>query len=44
VRVRECPLAELWAAAASGGTADAKTLLLLQALYIRRPELFAGRD
>lgn len=41
IDVREEPLAELWDAAARGEMQDAKLLLLLQALRLRRPELFA---
>jgi 8-oxo-dGTP pyrophosphatase MutT (NUDIX family) len=41
VRVREIPLAELRRRMETGALSDAKTLLLVQALYIRRPELFA---
>lgn len=40
VRVREIALAELWRRADAGELGDAKTFLLLQALRIRRPELF----
>lgn len=40
VRVKEVPLAVLWAMAEAGALADAKTLILVQALRIRRPELF----
>jgi nudix-type nucleoside diphosphatase (YffH/AdpP family) len=39
--VREVALADLWAAVERGEMADAKTLMLLQALRIRRPDLFA---
>ncbi len=42
LRVREVPLAELWAQAEAGAVRDAKTFLLLQALRLRRPELFEG--
>lgn len=38
---QERPLAQLWAETESGALVDAKTLILLQALRIRRPELFA---
>lgn len=41
LRVREVPLSELWHDARAGRLADAKTFLLLQALRLRRPELFA---
>jgi len=42
IQVREVPLAELWARAADPAQAfDLKTLTLLQALRLRRPELFA---
>ena len=40
IRVREIALAELWQCAEAGELSDAKTILLLQALRIRRPELF----
>lgn len=40
LRVKEVPLAELWAQAESGGLRDTKTFLLLQALRLRRPDLF----
>jgi nudix-type nucleoside diphosphatase (YffH/AdpP family) len=40
VRVKEVPLAELWTMAETGRLRDAKTLTLVQALRIRRPELF----
>ncbi len=40
VRVKEVPLGVLWAMAEQGQLADAKTLTLVQALRIRRPELF----
>jgi nudix-type nucleoside diphosphatase (YffH/AdpP family) len=40
VRVKEVPLSELWMMAAAGQLRDAKTLTLVQALRIRRPELF----
>ena len=42
IDVREEPLASLWAAVERGEMTDAKLLLLLQALRLRRPELFAG--
>ena len=41
VRVREVPLAELWQLAEAGDLPDAKLLTLLQALRIKRPDLFA---
>ena len=41
VRVRELPLARLAALADAGEITDAKTLLLVQALRLRRPALFA---
>lgn len=40
VRILERPLAELWAAAEAGELPDAKLLILIQALKLRRPELF----
>lgn len=40
LRVTEVGLAELWAQAQSGAIRDAKTFLLLQALRLRRPDLF----
>jgi nudix-type nucleoside diphosphatase (YffH/AdpP family) len=40
VRVKEVPLAVLWAMVEAGDLRDAKTLILLQALRIRRPDLF----
>jgi nudix-type nucleoside diphosphatase (YffH/AdpP family) len=40
IRVREVPLGALWRMTQAGELADGKTLLLLQALRIRRPELF----
>lgn len=40
IEIEERPLADLWAEAHSGKVFDAKLLLLLQALRIRRPELF----
>ncbi|HEX8445457.1 MAG TPA: NUDIX domain-containing protein [Sphingomonas sp.] len=42
VVVREWPLAELWDAVVGAPLADAKTLLLLQALRLRRPALFTA--
>jgi nudix-type nucleoside diphosphatase (YffH/AdpP family) len=42
IEVRERPLNELWREAFGGQRADAKLVLLLQALRLRRPELFAG--
>lgn len=41
VTVHEVPLAELRRQARSGALPDGKTLILLQALELRRPELFA---
>ena len=42
IEVREVPLAALWALAQGRAQAfDLKTLALLQALRLRRPELFA---
>ncbi|QTC91185.1 NUDIX hydrolase [Brevundimonas goettingensis] len=41
ITVREISLADLAVAAASGALPDAKTLILVQALQIRRPDLFA---
>ena len=38
--VREVPLRELWAIADAGERMDAKTFMLLQALRLRRPDLF----
>jgi nudix-type nucleoside diphosphatase (YffH/AdpP family) len=40
VRLREIPLVELWRRLEQGELQDAKTFLLLQALRLRRPELF----
>lgn len=40
IEVLEIPLAKLAAMADSGGLHDMKTLLLLQTLWLRRPELF----
>lgn len=40
VRVKEVPLQVLWAMAEEGRLRDVKTLTLVQALRIRRPELF----
>jgi nudix-type nucleoside diphosphatase (YffH/AdpP family) len=40
LRVKEIPLPVLWAMAEQGRLRDAKTLTLVQALRIRRPELF----
>ena len=40
ITVLEMPLAELWAMVEAGGIEDLKTLALIQALRIRRPELF----
>jgi nudix-type nucleoside diphosphatase (YffH/AdpP family) len=41
IEVLECALAELAEAARGGDIADAKTLMLIQALQLRRPELFS---
>ncbi|WP_181814704.1 hypothetical protein [Sphingomonas aracearum] len=41
ITVHELPLAELADRAAAGMLVDAKTLILVQALLLRRPELFA---
>ena len=38
--IREVPLAALWSAAERGDLTDAKLFMLLQALRLRRPELF----
>jgi nudix-type nucleoside diphosphatase (YffH/AdpP family) len=40
LEVAEVPVRALWAAAERGELVDAKTFMLLQALRIRRPELF----
>jgi nudix-type nucleoside diphosphatase (YffH/AdpP family) len=40
VRVVEMPLAELWGRVESGALTDMKTLALVQALRLRRPDLF----
>lgn len=40
ITVRELPLAELWQMVEKIELRDAKTLALLQALHLRRPELF----
>lgn len=40
IEAREEPLARLWADAVSGRIGDAKLFMLLQALRLRRPELF----
>lgn len=40
ITVREVGLDALWAELTGPGTVDAKTLLLIQALRIRRPDLF----
>lgn len=42
--IREEPLRELWAAAQGPELMDAKLFMLLQALHIRRPELFERED
>lgn len=44
VTVVEMPLAELAALADRGELADAKTMLLLQTLRLRRPELFGAQE
>lgn len=41
VRVQELPLDELWRRFEDGALCDMKAIVLLQALRIRRPELFA---
>lgn len=41
IDVREEPLPDLWQAVERGEMTDAKLLMLLQALKLRRPELFA---
>jgi nudix-type nucleoside diphosphatase (YffH/AdpP family) len=41
LHVREEPLAALWAAVERGEMTDAKLFMLLQALRLRRPDLFA---
>ena len=40
VRVKEVPLSVLWAMVEAGALRDGKTLMLVQALRIRRPDLF----
>ena len=40
LKVREMPLEALWQSLNAGQLVDAKTLLLVQALRLRRPELF----
>jgi nudix-type nucleoside diphosphatase (YffH/AdpP family) len=40
ITLREVPLAELWALAQGADAVDLKTFALLQALRLRRPELF----
>jgi hypothetical protein len=40
IDAREEPLADLWDEAVSGRVGDAKLFMLLQALRLRRPELF----
>jgi nudix-type nucleoside diphosphatase (YffH/AdpP family) len=42
ISVRETPLAELWAAVEARRIEDLKTLALILALRVRRPELFAS--
>lgn len=44
VAVKEVTLNDLAGAAADGTLTDMKTIVLLQALQLRRPELFAGKD
>jgi 8-oxo-dGTP pyrophosphatase MutT (NUDIX family) len=43
ITVREVPLAELWAELEAGGDVDLKTLALVQALRLRRPDLFEAQ-
>jgi hypothetical protein len=40
--IREEPLARLWSALEAGALTDAKLFMLLQALRLRRPELFGA--
>ena len=40
ISMREVPLADLWAAAEGRDAVDLKTFALIQALRLRRPELF----
>jgi nudix-type nucleoside diphosphatase (YffH/AdpP family) len=40
LRVREVPLSQLWHMATTAALHDAKTLLLVQALKLRRPDLY----
>lgn len=40
ITVHELPLADIWARVLDGRISDAKTMILIQALRIRRPELF----
>jgi nudix-type nucleoside diphosphatase (YffH/AdpP family) len=42
ITVREVPLSELWALAGGGHAVDLKTFALLQALRLKRPELFTS--
>ena len=42
ITVVEMPLADLAAQADAGQLMDAKTMLLVQTLRLRRPDLFAG--
>lgn len=42
--VREAPLTELWAELRAGGDVDLKTLVLVQALRLRRPDLFEATN
>jgi len=40
LKVREVPLGKLWGEIQNGGVHDAKTMILVQALKLARPELF----
>ncbi len=42
IEIVEMPLAELWRQCAAGEIADLKTLALVQALRLRKPELFGA--
>jgi nudix-type nucleoside diphosphatase (YffH/AdpP family) len=44
IEVVEMPLSELWTMVAQGEVLDLKTLFLVQALRIRRPDLFGARE
>jgi nudix-type nucleoside diphosphatase (YffH/AdpP family) len=44
IEVVEMPLSKLWAMVEQGEVLDLKTLFLVQALRIRRPDLFDARD